>query len=239
MTAVAGTDHVTLDEFEAFGGLASEELCELEERFRRVRFPAGTSMGVAERPGDSIYLVLDGTVKIEAGAKDGSSVILALFGPGELIGEASVVDSLGRSATIVTIEESEVAWMDGAAFEDCMRRMPQLTEHVLGVLSRRLRLANGHLQSLATLDVFGRIAYQLLALAREFGKAGADGGTCIPIRLTQEDLAGLVGASRVRVNQAVVTFKRLGYIGVNGNHHITVHDYAALSRQAGVPEHAA
>jgi CRP/FNR family cyclic AMP-dependent transcriptional regulator len=83
-------------------------------------------------------------------------------------------------------------------------------------------------QSLATLDVDGRIARQIVAFAQEYGEPGQASAPVIPFRLTQSDLADLVGASRVRVNQILVTYKRHGYISVDATHHITVHNLAAL-----------
>jgi CRP/FNR family cyclic AMP-dependent transcriptional regulator len=107
-----------------------------------------------------------------------------------------------------------------------------LGRNLADVLSRRLRLANAHLLSLATLDVPGRVASQLLALAHEYGEEVPEGGARIPIRLIQADLAALVGASRVRVNQALGYFRKRQAISVDKDGHITVLDADVLSRRA-------
>jgi CRP/FNR family transcriptional regulator, cyclic AMP receptor protein len=101
------------------------------------------------------------------------------------------------------------------------------------IFSRRLRVANSRLLALATLDVPGRVASQLLALARKYGKEAPEGGGVrIPMRLTQTDLAALVGASRVRVNQALGYFRKHNAISVDKDGHITVRDTDALTRRA-------
>ena len=104
--------------------------------------------------------------------------------------------------------------------------------NLMNILSRRLRLANLHAQSLVRLDVYGRVAGQLLALAREYGEA-TPRGVVVPLRLTQSDLASMVGASRVRVNQAVSFYKKRDYLAVNSDRHFVIHDPAALSRRCG------
>jgi CRP/FNR family cyclic AMP-dependent transcriptional regulator len=96
-------------------------------------------------------------------------------------------------------------------------------------LSNRLRLANSQIQALATQDVYGRVARQLLILADTFGRRDQNGDIVVPLRMTQGDLASLVGASRVRVNQALVVFKDSGYISVDAALQITIHNYAALA----------
>jgi CRP/FNR family cyclic AMP-dependent transcriptional regulator len=96
------------------------------------------------------------------------------------------------------------------------------------LLARRLRLANAQLQAMATLDVHGRVARQLLALADELGEEVTDGGVRIPLRITQSDLAALVGATRVRVNEVLVGFTRRRHVAVDLHHRITIRDRAEL-----------
>ena len=90
------------------------------------------------------------------------------------------------------------------------------------ILSRRLRLANVRIQAHCTLDTFGMVAHQLLEFAELYGVPTASGATYVPIRLTQSDLATLIGASRERVNQVMVAYKKSGIISVDSRFHITV-----------------
>ena len=118
------------------------------------------------------------------------------------------------------------------SFLSSMEEVPAIARNLVGILSRRLRLADTHARSLAALDVHGRLAAQILAFAREYGEPLSDGGTLIPLRLTQTELAGLVGASRVRVNQALGYYRKRGNISIDRDHRITVHDEEALARRA-------
>ena len=211
-----------------FANLPFEQLQRLNEVLRRKSFPVGTDIITAEQPGEVVYIILEGTVKIHAEQIDGSSVILAILGAGEIFGEMSILENIGRSATVVTLEDATILWLDRLMFEDSLRRMPDMNYNLARIFSRRLRLANAQIQAMATLDVFGRVARQLLAFANVYGQR-QPGGTLIPLRLTQSDLAGMVGASRVRVNQVLVFYKQQGYIAVDNNARITVLNHEALA----------
>ena len=215
-----------------FLGLSREELTRLAPSVHRRTFAGGASVVVAGQPGEAVYVVLEGSVKASVVRPDGTEVILAVLGPGEVVGEMSPADSLGRSADVVTMEETTLLWMDRAAFRAGIEEVPKFARNLAEVLSRRLRLTNAHLISLASLDVPGRVASQLLALAREYGEETPEGATRIPIRLTQSDLAALVGASRVRVNQALGYYKKRNLLSVGKDGRITVHDEPALARRA-------
>jgi CRP/FNR family cyclic AMP-dependent transcriptional regulator len=159
-------------------------------------------------------------------------VVLAILGPGEVVGEMSLADSLDRSASVTALEETTLLWADQAAFRACVDESPVLACNLANLLPRRLRLANTHLRTLAALDVPGRVAAQVLALAREYGRPSPGSGTLVPMPLTQSDLAALVGASRVRVNRALGYFRKRGAISVATDGRITVLDPEALARRA-------
>lgn len=224
----AVSDPRALGALPLFQNMPSDQLQQLNNVLRRKQFSAGFDIVTAEQPGEVVYIILNGTVKIHAEQADGSTVILAILGAGELFGEMSVLENIGRSATVVTLEESTMLWMDRMAFEESLRRMPDMNYNLTRIFSRRLRLANAQIQALATLDVFGRVARQLLAFANEYGQR-QPGGMLIPLRLTQSDLAGMVGASRVRVNQVLVFYKQQGYIAFDQDARITVLNHEALA----------
>lgn len=211
-----------------FEGLTPDQLRVLHGLLHRKTFNAGSSVIIEEDAGDVAYIVLSGTVKIEVAGSDSSEVILAILGEGEAVGEMSLVDGFDRSASVVALEEVVLVWIERAAFLECLRVMPAMTFNLSRILSRRVRLCNAQVQSLASLDVPGRVARQLLAFAREYGQPTNDGGTLIPLRLTQNDIAGLVGASRARVNQTLVGWKRRKTISVGANHRIVIHNLAVL-----------
>lgn len=223
--------------------LASDELAQLPlfagldggdlERLRRIvdltEVPAEAEVLQQGAVGDRACVILAGTLKVSVRPAEGSEVVLAVLGPGELVGELSLVDHLGRSATVIALEPCRLLWFDDGAFDECRRTMPALTENLLAVLARRLRMANGQIQALATLSVDGRVAHQLLAFVAAHGKP-SEGGVQIPLRLSEADLAGLVGASRERVSQVMAVFKRNGFVSGDARHYLTVHDTEALAR---------
>jgi CRP/FNR family transcriptional regulator, cyclic AMP receptor protein len=236
MGAVA--DPNRLGDLELFQGLEADQLVRLNQLLHASSVPAGANFITAEQPGEVVYVLLQGTVKIYVSQSDGREVILAFLGPGDTVGEMSLVDSAGRSANVVTTEPSRLLWLDRASFQSCLRVMAPLANNLVRLLSRRLRFANEQIQALCTLDVPGRVARQILALADRYGQppageAAAGGPTKIPLRLTQSDLGEVVGASRERVNQAIVDFKQRGLIAVDSDHRIHVLDRAALTRYCG------
>jgi CRP/FNR family cyclic AMP-dependent transcriptional regulator len=221
-----------LSEVALFRDLHSEQLSKLAAQLHQKTFPSGANVITAEERGDSVYVILEGTAKVYVTHTDGTEVILAILGPGEIVGEMSAADSLGRSASVLALEDSTLLWMDRRTFLSSMEEMPTVARNLVGILCRRLRLADTHTRSLAALDVHGRVAAQLLAFAREYGEPLSDGGTLIPLRLTQTDLAALLGASRVRVNQALGYYRKRGSISLNKDHRIIVRDEESLARRA-------
>ena len=222
-------DALDLETIPLFSGLTPTEQRQLHELLGVSTFPAGATILTAEQPGDVAYIILDGTVKVQVDHPDGTPVILAILRAGEVAGEMSLVDRLGRSATVVAMEQTTLAWLTHTDFWNCLRSMPTMTYNLAGIHSWRLRLSNSHVVALATLDIEGRLAYQLLALSDEYGEATPDGGCRIPFRLTQGDLAALVGASRVRVNQILVSWKHRDFLTVDGRHVVTLLNRDALA----------
>jgi CRP/FNR family cyclic AMP-dependent transcriptional regulator len=218
-----------VDAVDLFSGLTADELNQVSRLLYSRTYPSGASIITAEQPGEVVYLIRSGTVKIHIEQVNGTDVILAILGPGDIVGEMSLIDSAGRSASVVTLEKSELMWMSGADFQKCLDTMPAFSQNLVRILSGRVRLANELIQALATLDVHGRVARQLLAFAEKYGQASDNGNVLIPIRLTQGAIADLVGASRKRVNQVMVLFKGQGYISVDEKSRITVHDRKALT----------
>jgi CRP/FNR family cyclic AMP-dependent transcriptional regulator len=199
-----------LADIELFAGLTPTQLDWIAQRAHRRVFEAGRNVLTIEQPGEAVYIILYGTVKIhiEQGERD---VIVSILGAGDLLGEMSLIDSVGRSASAVTLESSLMLWMDKVTFNYLLDNFPPVARNLVRILSARVRLLDQLIQALATLDVNGRVARQLLAFAEKFGHE-KDGVTQIRIVLTQGDIADLVGASRKRVNQAMVLFREQGLI---------------------------
>jgi CRP/FNR family cyclic AMP-dependent transcriptional regulator len=216
-----------LSYIQLFEGMTPAQLDWVSQRAHRRNFETGRNVLTIEQPGEAVYIILHGTVKIyvEQGERD---VILAILGAGDLLGEMSLIDSIGRSASAVTLENTLMLWMDKTTFTYMLDNFPPVARNLVKILSARVRLSDQLIQALATLDVNGRVARQLLAFAEKYGRE-KDGVTQIRITLTQGDIADLVGASRKRVNQAMVLFKEQGLIeDVEGR--IAVIDSEGLAR---------
>jgi CRP/FNR family cyclic AMP-dependent transcriptional regulator len=211
-----------------FAGLSSSQLDWVAQNAHRRIFEAGRNVLTIEQPGEAVYIILHGTVKIhiELGERD---VILAILGSGDLLGEMSLIDSVGRSASAVTLESSLMLWMDKSTFNYMLDNYPPVARNLVKIMTARVRLSDQLIQALATLDVNGRVARQLLAFAEKYGDEN-DGATQIHITLTQGDIADLVGASRKRVNQAIVLFKEQGLIDTNPEGRIMIKDDEGLAR---------
>ena len=226
-------DPASLGKLELFRGLSASELARVNALLGRTAFPSGAMIMTATQPGEIAYIVLNGTLKVSTLETGGRELTLALLGPGEIVGELALADRSGRSADVTALESSTLVWIDRGSFEALRRDIPAITENLLRLLARRLRLVNAQLQAMATLDVHGRVARQLLALADALGEELPDGGVRIPLRITQSDLAALVGATRVRVNEVLVGFTRRTVIEVDGKHRITVRDRGELEAYVG------
>ncbi|HSB03072.1 MAG TPA: Crp/Fnr family transcriptional regulator [Anaerolineales bacterium] len=211
-----------------FTGLTPTQLDWIAQRAHRRVFEAGRNVLTIEQPGEAVYVILHGTVKIhiEQGERD---VIVSILGAGDLLGEMSLIDSVGRSASAVTLESSLMLWMDKVTFNYILDNFTPVARNLVRILSARVRLLDQLIQALATLDVNGRVARQLLAFAEKFG-CEKDGAVQIRIVLTQGDIADLVGASRKRVNQTMVLFKEQGLIDTNTEGRIAIRDREGLAR---------
>jgi len=217
-----------LADIELFAGLTPTQLDWVAQRAHRRMFEAGRNVITIEQPGEAVYIILHGTVKIhvEQGERD---VILSILGSGDLLGEMSLIDSVGRSASAVTLESSLLLWMDKVTFNHILDNFPPVARNLVRILSARVRLSDQLIQALATLDVNGRVARQLLAFAEKYGYE-KDGATQIRIVLTQGDIADLVGASRKRVNQAMVFFREQRLIDTDTEGRIAIKDGEGLAR---------
>src|SRR5215211_4690719 len=147
------TDPDVLSELTLFQGVPAQELEKFAPLLHRKIFPAGATVITADQPGDAVYVISAGSVKVHVIRPDGEEVILAVLGPGEVVGEMSLADSLGRSADVSTLEESVLLWMHRSAFRMKLEEVPMLSRNLVSLLSRRVRLTNAHLLSLAALDV--------------------------------------------------------------------------------------
>lgn len=218
----------TLSEMSLFRGLDSKQMAAVENGLQLKIVPANTALITVDEAGEFVYVLLEGTVKIYAGRKAGDCVTLFIAGPGELLGDLNAFDGLGHQATVVALEPCILLHMEGDFFMHCVRTMPTLSHNLTRLLIRRLRASTARIHLLATGDTKNRLARLLLSLVDQFACEGANGHLTIPLRLPQNDLADMIGASRQQVNKILTAFKRSKLVSVDANHRITVRCRATL-----------
>jgi CRP-like cAMP-binding protein len=206
-------------------GLDSVELSRLAELMRERSYPKGSVILFEDDPGDSLFVVRSGRVKVVLVGEDGREVILGILGPGEHFGELSLIDGQPRSAHVIAIEDTQLVVLRREDFRRRVEQSPALAWALLSALSKRLRRADEQIGRLVLLDVHGRIAKLLL------DAAGPDG--VIEKRLTHQTIAHMIGASRETVSRAMREFQDRGLIAVH-RRQITVADRAGLERSAQV-----
>jgi CRP/FNR family cyclic AMP-dependent transcriptional regulator len=155
-------------------------------------------------PGTELFLVTAGRIAIANRSFDGRESVVALMENGDVFGEMSLFDGQGRSAEARALEPSTVQAIPFDPLRTVLDERPELLWHVLALLARRIRSMDAALADSVFLDVTGRTAKRLLELAGDADE--------FQLPITQEELAGLVGASRERVNKAISSFVRLGWL---------------------------
>ena len=195
--------------------------------------PAGARMVMTDQLQDTAYVIQSGVVRIVRQQADGNELLLAIFGPGDVIGALTLGETPDGAHSILPLDDTHLLWIDRQAFERCIQTMPELSANLSGVLARRVQLAHDRIEALAGNDVRARMVRHLLLLAREYGEPTEDfagDGVRIPLRLTQGDLARMVGASRVSVNHALSELRRRQVVEMCGEHHLWIRDLAALQK---------
>lgn len=181
------------------------------ERLLPADYPPGQMIFAQGEPGDRLYTIASGKVKISRRAPDGRENLQAVLGPSDMFGELAVFDPGPRTSTATAVTEVRAMCTDRAALRAWIADHPQIAEQLLRVLARRLRRTIDSQVELIFTDVHGRLAKQLLQLAQRFG-CQDDGAMHVSHDLTQEEIAQLIGASRETVNKALTDFARRGWI---------------------------
>lgn len=228
---MSNNDHPNLQEIALLRDLPEIKLQQLHSMLRPRAFKAGTNILNVEQEGEAVYIVVSGSVRVYIQRPSGAEVILNILGPGEVLGEISAIDKGTHSASVVALETTRFLRMERDDFCACLDTIPEINRNLVRILTRRMRRLTDQAEALATLDVYGRVARQILIFAQDYGRRTADDGILVPVRLTQRDLAGLTGSCRERVNRAMSFYKKHHYISVGPNLYITIHDYEALAQR--------
>jgi CRP/FNR family cyclic AMP-dependent transcriptional regulator len=192
---------------------------------REHRYGRGTVIVSEGDPGDALYIVRSGEVKVVLVSEDGREVILGVLGPGAHFGELSLIDGRPRSAHVIATQTASLLVLRRVDFRRQVEAQPQVAWALLMELSRRLRQADGTIGSLVLLDVPGRVARVLV----ENATPGQPATLVKP--LTHQVIAHMVGASRETVSRAMSEFQDKGWISVV-RRKVTIEDRAALEARA-------
>lgn len=213
-----------------FAGLNEQQFAALAARTSHTSLRRGEVLFEEGDPGDRLFIITEGKIKLGHSSDDGRESLLAILGPGEIIGELTLFDPGPRSTTATAVSSASLLSLDHADLMSVLDTSPEVAKHMLRALAQRLRRTNESLSDLVFSDVPGRVAKSLLDLADRFGTV-TDNGVHVPHDLTQEELAQLVGASRETVNKSLADFVSRGWIRLEGRA-VTLLDVDRLARRA-------
>jgi CRP/FNR family transcriptional regulator, cyclic AMP receptor protein len=212
MSAMAATVSTTvLKSVPLFASFPDEQLRMLAGVVTRRSAPRGSVIMGAGDQIDSLYIVISGRLKVMMGDSEGKEVILSLIGPGEFFGEMGLIDDSPRSASVVTIEPCELLSIAKRDFKKCLAEQFEMAMAVMRGLVKRLREADRKIGSLALMDVYGRVARLLLEMADD-----VDGEKMVVKKMSKQDIAKMIGASREMVSRVMKDLQLGGYIEVRG-----------------------
>jgi CRP/FNR family cyclic AMP-dependent transcriptional regulator len=181
--------------------------------------------------GDGCYRIEEGLLKASVIAPAGGERILAIFGPGSVVGELAVIDGAPRSASVIALRNSKLSFVSRKAFEAFGRSRPELYRHVTTLLAHRLRDTNDALAATSFLSVKGRVARALLSLAEAFGRDVGQGRILLQQKVSQADLAAMAGIARENVSRILHVWADRSLVKRLAGHYC-LENRAALKREA-------
>ncbi|GAA4405059.1 Crp/Fnr family transcriptional regulator [Quisquiliibacterium transsilvanicum] len=190
-----------------FAGLTEPQFEQLAAGSARRSYPKGRTIVSEGEPSQSMYILLAGRAKVQRSDSEGKEVILAVLGSGEYFGEMSLIDDAPRSASVITLETSEFIAVSKEAFKAMLAQSPDMAMSVMRGLVRRLREADKKIETLALLDVYGRVARVLLDFSED-----VNGERIVKNKLPRQDIAKMIGASREMVSRVMKGLEIDGYI---------------------------
>jgi CRP-like cAMP-binding protein len=204
--------------------------CDLAQKLIMVARPrplrAGVALFEAGDPADGFYALLEGSLRVLLRGEEGEQM-LAILSPGAIVGELSLFDGEPRSATVVAAKPSRVAFFEKSAVFRFADENPAVYRHMLCIVGRRLRASNMTLAARSLLPLTGRVAQTMLHLGDTFGKEVGQGRILVHHKISQSDLAAMVGAARENVSRVLNDWKREGRISrISG--YYCIEDRAAL-----------
>lgn len=182
-----------------------------------------------------LFLLVNGTVKVyfdgsDSWTKSDKQNLITVCQPGDILGEIDIADGKGHTASVRTREECTFFWTSSENFWLCHNAIPQIGRNLSSILATRLRQSTVSCEILSTMHLAGRVAHQLLRLEQDYGVRQVDDSILISIKLSQAEMAGLVGSSRGAINRIICNFKEQGYIDMKRDSSILILNRNALNR---------
>jgi CRP-like cAMP-binding protein len=210
-TSKEAKDNETVRKAPLFSALDDESAASLRASMTEIKVAKGKTLFKEGEPGDRLFVVLEGKLKLGTSSGDGRENLLNILGPSEMFGELSVFDPGPRTATATAVTDSRLLALAHDQVIGWVSKHPQVSLQLLARLAQRLRRTNESLADLVFSDVPGRVAKAIMDLGSRFG-VEKDDGLHVNHDLTQEELAQLVGASRETVNKALADFAGRGWV---------------------------
>ncbi len=220
-----------------FEGLSSEQLAKVASLVAVRQYPARAVVVSQGEPANALFGIMRGRLKVVSSGPDGRDTVLGIMGQGEVFGEVALLDGGTRSATCTAVEPCELMAIDREPFLELLEQSPGIAVKLLHVLSGRLRRLSQRSEDAAFLDVPSRLARSLLDLATRFGERprGTTSGIVITLKLSQQELGDLVGATRESVNKHLKDWARQGLVEIDGGR-MTISDIEGVRKIARVLE---
>ncbi|MBR0564685.1 cyclic nucleotide-binding domain-containing protein [Azoarcus sp. L1K30] len=207
MSQATSVSTTALKTFPLFTGLTDDVLASVARIAMMRRFPRGQSVVRAGDRSDYVYFVLTGSLKVVVSDEDGREVILSILGQGEIFGEMSMFGEQPRSASVVAVVAADLVMIAKQDFRQLMQENFDVAWRIMCNLAERLRNADRKIESLALMDVYGRVAGLLIEMAED-----VDGASVVVRKISKQDIAKMIGASREMVSRVMKDLGQQGLI---------------------------
>jgi CRP/FNR family cyclic AMP-dependent transcriptional regulator len=205
-----------LENVPLFSGLPKQALAEIEQHGSVKSYKKNVIVINQDDESYSLYVILKGSVKVFVSGEDGREAVLNHQEAGDYFGDLALIDKQPRVASVMTMEPSKFMIISREDFLRCLSKNPEIAINLIKPMTSRIRMLAKNVSSLALLDVYGRVARTLLDQSEE------QGDILVTDKLTQQEIADMVGASRAMVSRILKDLKEGGYISIEKKH-ITIH----------------
>ena len=212
-----------------FAKMTDEEVGQIADQCVRRECQKDQVILVEEEVGQTLFIILRGTVKITRTSEEGREVILTMLKSGEFFGELSLLDGKGRSATVIAMENSELLTLRRAEFLAILERYPQISIELLKVLGDRIRKCDIQIENITLHDSVGRVGATLIHVAEQTGYPRGK-SMIIPKLPVQQDLANMAGTARETISRVMAVFEHRNLLQREG-HRVVIHDFEKFKRE--------